>query len=281
MGLRGMAWSSMQVSPQPPRGALDQVLGGYRRIPVLQRGKHFYCDTRLAFESLYDDDPSATRLDADDEALRDWAEREIFFAVFSIVSPIKVLGFLARQMGIFGVGRFMRDRTQMMRNATLDVLTAERARKAVQEFIAHLGVRLSSTPYLSGTAPAYLDLCCYHPLWMAHQIDRRVASAWPLTVSQWMKRMDALGHGEVLPATWDGVLQGITECQAPFAGAITEPYQVGESVALAPSDYARDETAGELVSLDIDRIVISRTLDSGYLIYLHFPRKGFELRRFQ
>ena len=176
MGLSGIAWASIQVSPQPPRGALDQILGGYRRIPVLQRGAHFYCDTRLAFEALHYDDPSVTQLGADDEALRDWAEREIFFAMFSVVSPITVLGFLARQLGILGVLRFTRDRTHMMRNATLDVLTAEQAQKAVQEFIAHLGVRLSASLYLSGKQPGYLDLCCYHPLWMACQIDRRVAT---------------------------------------------------------------------------------------------------------
>jgi len=281
MGLRGMAWSSIQVSPQPPRAALDRMLGGYRRIPVLQRGAHFYCDTRLAFEALHDDDRSATLLDQDDEALRDWAEREIFFAVFSVVSPIKVLAFLARQMGLLGIGRFMRDRTQMMRNATLDVLTAKRARKAVQEFIAHLGVRLSASLYLSGTAPGYLDLCCYHPLWMACQIDRRVASAWSPSVSQWMKRIEALGHGEVLPVTWNRVLQDIAENQSVVAGVVAEPFQVGERVGVAPSDYAQDETAGKLVSLDKDRIVMSRTLDSGHAIYLHFPRKGFELRRLQ
>ena len=281
MGLRGLAWSSIQVSPQPPRADLDRILGGYRRIPVLQRGAHFYCDTRLAFEALHDEDPSATHLGADDEALRDWAEREIFFAVFSVVSPIKVLGFLARQMGLLGVGRFMRDRTQMMRNATLDVLTAERARKAVREFIAHLGVRLSASLYLSGTAPGYLDLCCYHPLWMACQIDRRVASAWPPSVSQWMKRMGALGHGEGSPATWDRALQDIAENQSVFAGVVVEPYQVGERVGVSPSDYARDETAGDLVSLNKDRIVMSRTLDAGNVIYLHFPREGFELRRLQ
>ena len=281
MGLSGKAWSSIQVSPQPPRGTLDQVLGGYRRIPVLQKGAHFYCDTRLAFEALYHDDPSVTHLDTVDETLRDWAEREIFFAVFSTISPIKVLGFLVRQMGVLGVGRFMRDRAQMMDDATLTVLTSKRAREAVEEYIAHLGARLSSTPYLSGTTPRYLDLCCCHPLWMARQIDRRVASAWPLTVSQWMKRMDALGHGEVLPATWERLHEAIGDNRSVVARMVAEPYQPGEPVGVAPSDYARDETVGELVSLNEKRIVISRTLDSGHVIYLHFPLNGFELRRLQ
>ena len=281
MGLRGIDWFSIQVSPQPPRGTLDQVLGGYRRIPVLQKGAHFYCDSRLAFEALHDDDPSVTHLDEVDEALRDWAEREIFFAVFSTISLIKILGFLVRQLGVLGVGRFVRDRSQMMRNATIKVLTAERAREAVDEFIAHLSARLSSTPYLSGAAPGYLDLCCCHPLWMATQIDRRVASAWPLTVSRWMERMDALGHGEVLPATRERVAQGIGYNRSVLVRVVAEPYQPGERVGVTPTDYARDETVGELVSLNKNRIVISRTLDSGQVIYLHFPRKGFELRRLQ
>ena len=281
MGLRGIAWSSIQVSAQPPRGALDQLLGGYRRIPVLQWGAHFYCDTRLALDSLYDDDLPVTGLGADDEAVRDWAEREIFFAVVSVVSPTRVIRYLFRQLGLLGVGRFMRDRARMMRNATVDVLTPERARKAVQEFIEHLAVRLSSGPYLSGATPGYLDLCCYHPLWMARQIDPRVTSAWPLTVSQWMTRMEAPGHGEVYPTVWDRVFEDIAESQSPFTAAVAEPYQMGECVAVAPSDYARDETSGELATFDKDRIVISRTLGSGQVIYLHFPRKGFELRRLQ
>ena len=96
-----------------------------------------------------------------------------------------------------------------------------------------------------------------------------------------MKRIEALGHGEVLPVTWNRVLQDIAENQSVVAGVVAEPFQVGERVGVAPSDYARDETAGELVSLDKDRIVMSRTLDSGHAIYLHFPRKGFELRRLQ
>ena len=96
-----------------------------------------------------------------------------------------------------------------------------------------------------------------------------------------MTRMEAPGHGEVYPTVWDRVFEDIAESQSPFTAAVAEPYQMGECVAVAPSDYARDETSGELATFDKDRIVISRTLDSGRLIYLHFPWKGFELRRLQ
>ena len=48
-GFERYSLASIQVSAAP-RGTLDQILGGYRRIPVLQRGAHFYCDTRLALK---------------------------------------------------------------------------------------------------------------------------------------------------------------------------------------------------------------------------------------
>ena len=56
MGLSGIAWASIQVSPQPPRGTLDQILGGYRRIPVLQRGAHFYCEKKGEVFTIFEID---------------------------------------------------------------------------------------------------------------------------------------------------------------------------------------------------------------------------------
>ncbi len=279
LGMRGLTWTSIQVAPQPPREVLDQLLGGYRRIPVLQMGAHFYCDTRLAFEPLYVEDPTCTDLSADDEALRAWAEREIFFAVFSVVSPTKVVRFLFRRFGVAGVWRFIRDRSRMMRDSTVVALAPDRAREVVKEFIGHLALYLSSRRYLSGVAPGYLDLCCYHPLWMASQIDPSLLSSWPPSVSQWMERINSLGHGEQLRASRGCVFENIAENQVAFSGTVTEPYRLGEFVGVAPSDYARDETRGSLVDINRKRVVISRTLNSGDVIYLHFPRDGFDLRR--
>ena len=279
LGMRGLFWTSVQVAPQPPREVLEQLLGGYRRIPVLQVGAHFYCDTRLAFELLYLEDPTCTDLSADDEALRAWAEREIFFAVFSVVSPTKVVRFLFRRFGVAGVWRFIRDRSQMMRDSTVVALAPDRAREVVKEFIEHLALHLSSRRCLSGVAPGYLDLCCYHPLWMVSQIDSSLLSSWPPSVSQWMERINSLGHGEQLRASRGCVFENIAENQVAFSGTVTEPYRLGEFVGVAPSDYARDETCGSLVDINRKRVVISRTLNSGDVIYLHFPRDGFDLRR--
>ncbi len=38
LGYTGMSWESVTVREMPPRPQLDQLAGGYRRIPVAQIG---------------------------------------------------------------------------------------------------------------------------------------------------------------------------------------------------------------------------------------------------
>ena len=53
MGASGISWQSVLVPEQPHRALLDTLIGGYRRIPVLQMGAHFFCDTRLALSLIH------------------------------------------------------------------------------------------------------------------------------------------------------------------------------------------------------------------------------------
>ena len=56
-GLIGAEWRSVTVPIQPPRDTLAILAGGYRRIPVMQRGADIYCDTRLICQELAPDRP--------------------------------------------------------------------------------------------------------------------------------------------------------------------------------------------------------------------------------
>ena len=58
LGLKRIAWRSVDVAPLPPRPLLAALTGGYRRIPVLQRTRTALDDTIrsgivLLFHSLY------------------------------------------------------------------------------------------------------------------------------------------------------------------------------------------------------------------------------------
>ena len=278
MGLNSQAWSSVVVPAQPPRRSLDDLVGGYRRIPVLQIGAQFYCDSQLAVEALSSEHSGACVLDADDEALRRWAEEEIFFAVIAAAPPFKVLKYLLGQLGLVGIARFVLDRSRMMRDATVTVKASAVAAADIEEYVSHLERLLSAGPYLSGSWPGYLDLCCYHPLWMALAVDQGGATSWPLKVQEWITLMCNLARGASSSASRASIAEAIRSDQVEISGEVSMPYRYGEAVAVAPLDYARDETIGELLVLNDDRIVIRRRFDTIHPIYLHFPRRGFEIR---
>ena len=279
MGLLQRPWLSAQVAAYPPRAALAAVVGGYRRIPVLQIGAHIYCDTRLAFAALMGDESGYLSLTDRDEALRQWAEQEVFFAVIAASSHYRALRYLTRELSILGLLRFLRDRIVMTRDASIIQPDAKTARDVLSSFVSHLDDRLTENAYLSGPEMGYLDLCCFHPLWMACQIDPRVTARCSSAVRAWFKKIQDIGHGEFSPATPQIIADAIAE-QTDFSGGVVEPpYLVAEPVTVRPSDYARDASSGMLVSLDGRRIVLERPLSEGGRVFLHFPRHGFEISR--
>ncbi len=278
MGLSNQTWVSVVVPAQPPRSSLDDLLGGYRRIPVLQIGAQFYCDSKLSFEALAGVGSDACALNVDDEALRRWAEEDIFFAVIAAAPPLKVLKYLLGQLGLSGMARFIRDRSRMMRDATVVVKASTAAIASIQDYVSHLARVLAERPALSGVRPGYLDLCCYHPLWMALEINPSVAASWPSRVQEWVRQVDKLAYGASVSGSRASSAEAIMSDHVEIFGDVSLPYHYGETVAVAPIDYARDETIGELLVLSEDRIVIRRRVESGHPIYLHFPRQGFEVK---
>ena len=51
LGIKGLAWASVQIPMVMPKPDLTALTGGYRKTPVLQIGADIYCDTsRIALE---------------------------------------------------------------------------------------------------------------------------------------------------------------------------------------------------------------------------------------
>ncbi|MBT7313109.1 MAG: glutathione S-transferase family protein, partial [Halieaceae bacterium] len=180
LGVAGIQWGSVIVPAQPPRPFLDVFLSGYRRIPVLQIGAHFYCDSALAFDALAevsDRLKPAGHLSRTNELLRRHAEDRIFFAVIAAASPISVLRLLAQDLGLFGMFRFLKDRSDMMKGSAVEKQSQRAAARLVKDFVEQLNGLLKQDRFLGGAHAGYLDLCCYHPLWMASVINRETLSA--------------------------------------------------------------------------------------------------------
>ena len=281
LGVAGIQWGSVIVPAQPPRPFLDVFLSGYRRIPVLQIGAHFYCDSALAFDALAevsDRLKPAGHLSRTNELLRRHAEDRIFFAVIAAASPISVLRLLAQDLGFFGLFRFLKDRSDMMKGSTVEKLSQRAAARLVKDFVGQLNGLLKQDRFLGGAHAGYLDLCCYHPLWMASVINRETLSALPPLVQAWMQRVAALGHGSPMPICQNEIHDKvIADRFQNFVGEVSGPFEQGSLVSVRPTDYARDSTEGYLVLLDEYQCVIKRNAPSGDAVFLHFPTIGFEV----
>ena len=46
LGMKGLAWRSVEIPRLPPKPDLMPLTGGYRQTPVLQVGADIYCDSR-------------------------------------------------------------------------------------------------------------------------------------------------------------------------------------------------------------------------------------------
>jgi glutathione S-transferase len=58
LGLKGLAWASVEIPIIMPKPDLTALTGGYRKTPVLQIGADIYCDSQLIMRELERRHPS-------------------------------------------------------------------------------------------------------------------------------------------------------------------------------------------------------------------------------
>jgi len=92
LGLKGLAWLSVEQPPILPKPKLMPLTGGYRRIPILQEGADLWCDTRLIAQELERRVPSPTLFPegtrGHGEAIAWWAEHQFMRPTALFVSGI-------------------------------------------------------------------------------------------------------------------------------------------------------------------------------------------------
>ena len=81
LGLKGLAWASVEIPIIMPKPDLTALTGGYRKTPVLQIGADIYCDSQLIMRELERRHPSPSFYPAGRgaaDALAWWAEKTMF-----------------------------------------------------------------------------------------------------------------------------------------------------------------------------------------------------------
>jgi len=289
LGYKGLAWRSVRIPEILPKPDVVALTGGYRRTPVLQIGADIYCDTRLIASILEQTKPQPSIFAGNaltHIAMVDWAES----ALFNIAVPLAFQGAGLKVMfpdwdeAMFQ--RFRDDRAAMRKGGTV-------RRGPPHECWANLvwiqhsldAQLLDGRPFLLGDRVSAVDFAVYHPLWPLRRVQSVAEVPFPFAshVLAWMDRMAAFGHGEAKPMS-SGEAIGVARSAQPLpvTGAVAVSVgdvKLGDEVEVVPVDYAFDVVRGKLIKVDVGRIWVRREDSRAGLLMVHFPRRGYELRR--
>jgi glutathione S-transferase len=279
LGLKGLAWGSVEIPVIMPKPDVTALTGGYRKTPVLQIGADIYCDTQLIMRELERRHPSPSFYPAGRgaaDALAWWAEKTTFSPAVSIL--------FAKKPEALPEG-FVEDRAKFSGRNIAPAAMMAALPNMLDQLRAHFDwldqMLIDERPFLQGSAAGLADLAAYHPIWFLKQ--NFGPTVVPLDgfprLLRWSERVAAIGHGRRSPTTSKQALDAARNATS-IANAIADPRdpvgrKPGQRVTVTPDDAGRDPVVGELVASGVHEIVIRRSDPAVGEVCVHFPRAGF------
>ena len=284
LGYKGAAWRSVKIPRMMPKPDVIARTGGYRKTPLLQQGRDIWCDTALIAQRLEALMPTPTLFPARAPLapmLAAWADSTLFWTVIPYsLQPAGLAAIFAGQPPD-AIKAFAAERAPF---------TANIKRQTPIEAAAHLQADLSSLDsqladgraHLFGPEASIADFSVAHCLWYVRRAGPLAQIIEPFAqVSAWLDRMLAIGHGK--PTAMDSAdavaLAAAATTFEPTAVAPGAGFEAGEAVTVTPTDYGCDPSAGTLVGLTSTEVVIERHDARAGTVHVHFPRRGFQIRK--
>jgi glutathione S-transferase len=283
LGLKGLAWRSVQVSMVMPRPELGVLTGGYRKIPVLQIGADVYCDTRLIVRELERRYPQPTLFPNGSLglslALTPWSDRTFFDPGAGLSMGLNK-AFIPKAV--------IDDRKSFFNFMDFDALESDIPHLYTQ-FRAGLelveSMLADGRAYVLGSQVSFADIDAYFPVWMARgNIGNAADLLEPFVrLREWESRMAACSRGDRSEISAGEALE-IAKAATPLASLGVDSgdplgLAAGDRVCITPDDYGKIPVEGELVTLTINEVAVRRlTAEAGELV-THFPRLGYRITR--
>ena len=276
LGIKGLAWDSVQIPMVSPKPDLTALTGGYRKTPVLQVGADVYCDTsgiarelerRHPQPSLWPDGGAGLPF-----ALAGWGDR--YF------EPGAGLAMSLNELP----EDLLKDRREFFTHMDFASFAPRRTHLFAQ-VRAHAALvedqLADGRAFLGGDRPGLVDATAWYPLWMA----RGYVAVTPALVAgferllAWEERVRAIGHGTRREMTAADALS-IARDASPATTAGVDPRDplelaAGTRVTVTPDDYGKIPVEGDLVTLDAHEVAVRRRSDALGEVVVHFPRIGY------
>lgn len=284
LGLKGLAWRSVEAPRLPPKPDLTALTGGYRRAPVLQIGADIYCDSQCILRELQRRFPEPTFYPGGSDGMvwgiSRWTDTEVFTLAIKVV-----LGANADQLP----EAFAKDRGRLYLGPQWD-LKKEQADlpHIIAQLRTHLGwmdQRLATgRRFMLGDDPGLPDALVYYLAWFLRgrwEGGPGLLAQFP-ALEAWEKRVQAIGHGKQSDMTAAEALEIARSSRhtTPEQGDPDDPQGLkpGMQVSVAPDPYDDDPpVTGSVRLVDRERIAILREDPRAGSVCVHFPRAGYRV----
>lgn len=284
LGLKSVNWRSVEVPVWTPRPLLSPMTGGFRRIPIMQMGADFYCDTLLIANVIEKLHPSPSLYPPGQRGMVNavcwWIEKSSFMNALCLT----VGGMIGR------LPEALIEERKPFFNANLDpeLLRPERG-IYLQRLNAHIcwldQILSDGRKFIFGEHPSAADLAAYHVIWFVRQNGGpEIEGVLPaLATSPWYDRVAAIGHGHASNLSPEAAIEvahgsspSDVEDWSPEAARVG--LRPGDWVSVIPDDYGKNPVVGRLVVWTAEKVVIRHEHPSVGGVNLHFPRIGFDIR---
>jgi len=277
LGLKGLAWRSVDTPMVMPKPDHLELTGGYRRVPVLQVGADIYCDTACIARELDRRFPQSPLYPPGQEtiahSLCQWSETTFMMVV----------------LAFFGIGgvfppEFVEDRrkTMVTPGTNLDgaALVLPTKLVQIQANLDRLEALLADgREFLLGDTPCVSDAAACHPLLFLGSQPRTAALLEPRkAVAAWLERMKRLGRGRPSPlSAADAIAIARAADPEPFDGELVLPEGIalGAPVVVLPDEYGSGKVAGALAPSGLHEIAVRRESERAGTLVVHFPRETY------
>jgi len=283
LGIKGLAWRSVEIPRLPPKPDVMPLTGGYRRTPIMQIGADIYCDSHCILRELQRRHPEPTFFPGGAGGLP-WAINRWTDSLFDVAVRVS-LGANADKLP----ADFAKDRVRLFLGpqGDLDKVKADRPH-IVAQLRAQFGwmdQRVSGgRRFMLGDQPGLPDALCYYLVWFVRgrwQGGPGLISEFS-TLEAWEQRVKAIGHGRPAEMTSADAIE-VARSAAPATPEQGDPrdpqgLEPGQRVSVVPDlDSGEPAVIGVVRLVDRDSIAIIREDARVGTVCVHFPRVGFRV----
>jgi len=284
MGLKNLAWRSVEQNRLPDRPELSAMTGGYRRLPVLQIGADLFCDTQCIFRELERRFPSPSLFPNGERglpfAVSRWTDSTMFDLAMR-VSFAPLTGSLPAAL--------VADRTRLYLGPNGDF---KKELADLPHTLAQLRAQLgwleeclsAGRPFLMGDQPGLADVLAWFIVWFLRGRNAQadgLLSEFAL-IEAWEARIKAIGYGQPTTISVADAVHAARD-SAPVMCEAEDPcdpqgLRPAMAVSIVPlGDTGETPIIGKLIRVNRNSISIACHNPICGDVVAHFPRVGYRI----